>query len=153
MRPRRSRHGWLVSERNTRGCTRCGSNGRTCLASAMNCSCSWEMLSRGMHGSAPRRPSLQMKILEWVYWVMLQLRTSIVCVGYYANKHILTVSSCKWLCKLSRCCGSVTEHWLLKPEVPWVRLLATSSLFTFFCLITSTVDREIFAVKIFLPVA
>ena len=42
-----------------------------------------------------------------------------------------------WL--LSSCCGSVAEHWRLKPEVSWVRFLATASFFTFlyFCLITS----------------
>ena len=38
------------------------------------------------------------------------------------------------------CCGSVAEHWRLKPEeVSWVRLPATASFFTFlyFRLITS----------------
>ena len=29
--------------------------------------------------------------------------------------------------------GSVAEHWWLKPEVSWVRLLAAASLFTFLC--------------------
>ena len=40
---------------------------------------------------------------------------------------------------LSGCRGSVAEHWQFKPEVPWVRLLATAGLFTFlfFRLITS----------------
>ena len=28
-------------------------------------------------------------------------------------------------------CGSVAEHWRLKPEVSWARLLATAGLFTF----------------------
>ena len=39
----------------------------------------------------------------------------------------------------SGCHGSVAEHWQLKPEVSWIRLPATDSLFTFlyFCLITS----------------
>ena len=34
-------------------------------------------------------------------------------------------------------CGSVAEHWRLKPEVSWARLPATAGLFTFslFCLI------------------
>ena len=32
---------------------------------------------------------------------------------------------------LSGCRGSVAEHWQLKPEVSWVRLLATAGLFTF----------------------
>ena len=32
---------------------------------------------------------------------------------------------------LSGCCSSVAEHWRLKPEVSWVRLLAAASLFTF----------------------
>ena len=42
---------------------------------------------------------------------------------------------------LSGCCGSVAEHWRLKPEVSWVRLLATASFFTFlyFRLITSKI--------------
>ena len=40
---------------------------------------------------------------------------------------------------LSSCCGSVAEHWWLKPEVSWVRLPATAGFFTFlyFHLITS----------------
>ena len=40
---------------------------------------------------------------------------------------------------LSGCCGSVAEHWRLKPEVSWVRLPATAGFFTFlyFRLITS----------------
>ena len=40
---------------------------------------------------------------------------------------------------LSGCCGSVAEHWQLKPEVSWVRLPATAGFFTFlyFRLITS----------------
>ena len=39
----------------------------------------------------------------------------------------------------SSCCGLVAEHWRLKPEVSWVWLLVTVSLFTFlyFCLKTS----------------
>ena len=32
---------------------------------------------------------------------------------------------------LSGCCSSVAEHWRLKPEVFWVRLLAAAGLFTF----------------------
>ena len=32
---------------------------------------------------------------------------------------------------LSSCCGSVAEHWRLKPEVSWVRLPATAGFFTF----------------------
>ena len=31
----------------------------------------------------------------------------------------------------SGCCGSVAEHWQLKPEVSWVRLLATAGFFHF----------------------
>ena len=40
---------------------------------------------------------------------------------------------------LSGCCGSVAEHWRLKPEVSWVQLPATAGFFTFlyFRLITS----------------
>ena len=40
---------------------------------------------------------------------------------------------------LSSCCGSVAEHWWLKPEVSWVWLLVTAGFFTFlyFHLITS----------------
>ena len=40
---------------------------------------------------------------------------------------------------LSGCCGSVAEHWRLKPEVSWVRLPATAGFFTFlyFRVITS----------------
>ena len=40
---------------------------------------------------------------------------------------------------LSGCHGSVAEHWRLKPEVSWVRLLVTAGFFTFlyFRLITS----------------
>ena len=39
---------------------------------------------------------------------------------------------------LSGCCGSVAEHWQLKPGVSWVRLLVAAGLFTFyFHLITS----------------
>ena len=40
---------------------------------------------------------------------------------------------------MSGCCGSVAEHWWLKPEVSWVRLPVTAGFFTFlyFCLITS----------------
>ena len=39
----------------------------------------------------------------------------------------------------SGCCGSVAEHWRLKPEVSWVRLPVTAGFFTFlyFRLITS----------------
>ena len=29
------------------------------------------------------------------------------------------------------CCGSVAEHWWLKPEVSWVQFLAAAGLFTF----------------------
>ena len=32
---------------------------------------------------------------------------------------------------MSGCRGSVAEHWRLKPEVSWVRLPATASLFHF----------------------
>ena len=32
---------------------------------------------------------------------------------------------------VSSCHGSVAEHWWLKPDVSWVRLLATAGLFTF----------------------
>ena len=32
---------------------------------------------------------------------------------------------------LSGCCGSVAEHWRLKPEVSWVRLPVTAGFFTF----------------------
>ena len=40
---------------------------------------------------------------------------------------------------LSSCCGSVAEHWRLKPEVSWVRLPLTAGFLTFlyFRLITS----------------
>ena len=40
---------------------------------------------------------------------------------------------------LSSCRGSVAEHWRLKPEVSWVRLLVIAGFFTFlyFRLITS----------------
>ena len=45
---------------------------------------------------------------------------------------------------LSGCCGSVAEHWRLKPEVSWVRLPATAGFFTFlyFHLITSKLIRH-----------
>ena len=32
---------------------------------------------------------------------------------------------------LSGCCGSLAEHWWLKPEVSWVRLPVIAVLFTF----------------------
>ena len=40
---------------------------------------------------------------------------------------------------LSGCCGSVAEHWRLKPEVYWVQLPVTAGFFTFlyFRLMTS----------------
>ena len=48
------------------------------------------------------------------------------------------IEDCEGWC-LSGCRGSVAEHWRLKPEVSWVRLPATASLFTllYFRLITS----------------
>ena len=36
---------------------------------------------------------------------------------------------------LSGCRDSVAEHWWLKPELSWVQLLVTASLFTFLLLI------------------
>ena len=53
----------------------------------------------------------------------------------YIYQHIQNCEG-RWL---SSCCGSVAEHWWLKPEVSWVWLPATASHFTFlyFCLITS----------------
>ena len=38
---------------------------------------------------------------------------------------------CHWNTIADPCRGSVAEHWWVKPEVFWVRLPATASLFTF----------------------
>ena len=58
--------------------------------------------------------------------------------GVRLRHSVLPIEDCEgwWL---SGCCGSVTEHWWLKPEVSCVRLPATASFFIFpyFHLITS----------------
>ena len=54
----------------------------------------------------------------------------------------------------SDCCSSVAEHWQLKPEVSWVRLLATVGLFTvLFHLIASKWFSYVFAPQAYLPKA
>ena len=52
-------------------------------------------------------------------------------------QHIV-IEDCEGWC-LSGCCGSVAEHWQLKPEMSWVGLQVTAGLFTFlyFHIITS----------------
>ena len=49
-----------------------------------------------------------------------------------AIQHAVHIEDCEgwWL---SGCCGSVAEHWWLKPELFWVWLLAAVSLFTITC--------------------
>ena len=42
---------------------------------------------------------------------------------------------------LSGCCGSVAEHWRLKPEVSWVRLTVTASLFHFSLFSPHNIER------------
>ena len=55
--------------------------------------------------------------------------------GAFSTTRAVHICEGRWL---SCCPGSVAEHWLLKSEVSWVRLLAAASLFIFlyFCLIT-----------------
>ena len=68
-----------------------------------------------------------------MYWVAARCVTEAFCTTCAVH-----IEDCEgwWL---SGCRGSVAEHWLLKPEVSWVRLQVAAGLFTFlyFHLITS----------------
>ena len=50
------------------------------------------------------------------------------CLSHTPGRHCRRLYKGWWL---SGCRGSVAEHWLLKPEVSWVQLPTTASLFHF----------------------
>ena len=112
----------------------------------MYCTSGTECLSRtpGSHSvCAVRTPlGVDRKILsirkEPMLSGLLTLNTAGCATEAFSTTCAVHIEDCGgwWL---SGCCGSVAEHWRLKPEVSWVRLPATAGFFTFlyFRLITS----------------
>ena len=77
----------------------------------------WQPLSMCRQNSVRGQPENSLR----------QERTHAECFSTICAVHI---EDCEgwWL---FGCCGSVVEHWPLKPEMSWVRLPATASFFTF----------------------
>ena len=106
---------------------------RTQDTSGLSCQCS---------ATEPRQPDNHQPSQSSMYTAQMVLNASVVHLAatQYVPSELCAVyiEDCEgwWL---SGCCGSVAEHWRLKPEVSWVRLPATAGFFIFlyFRLITS----------------
>ena len=99
-------------------------------------------LSRKCSATEPQQPDNHQPSQSSICTAQVVLNASVAHLVHVVLNasvaHLVHIEDCEgwWL---SGCCGSVAEHWRLKPEVSWVRLPATAGFFTFlyFRLITS----------------
>ena len=106
------------------------------------------------HNLCPLLASVILPINNSIQMIVSVFRVCTTCVLVWSEfdlslHHVLTIYLGLTLCNqnwyniavhiedceswwLSGCCGSVAEHWQLKPEVSWVRLLAAAGFSHFF---------------------
>ena len=81
----------------------------------------WEGLN--VHKDHPSKPPL------FAYFPLYSSPKRGCCFTWFLLHHNLMIV-CQ-VCDLSGCCGSVTQHWQLKPKVPCVWLPVTAGFFPF----------------------